>query len=97
MSIIFAIAAAIFSAITPTLVGEATTVIFDGVTEGMALRDAGVTVDVYPIDFEAINQIIITLSVLYVLQSLFRYVQNYVTGVVAQRTVYDMRKDLKEK
>ena len=97
LTIIFAIAAAIFSAITPTLVGEATTVIFDGVTEGMALRDAGVTVDVYPIDFEAINQIIITLSVLYVLQSLFRYVQNYVTGVVAQRTVYDMRKDLKEK
>ena len=97
LTIIFEIAAAIFSAITPTLVGEATTVIFDGVTEGMALRDAGVTVDVYPIDFEAINQIIITLSVLYVLQSLFRYVQNYVTGVVAQRTVYDMRKDLKEK
>ena len=41
LTIIFAIAAAIFSAITPNLVGQATTVIFDGVTEGMALRDAG--------------------------------------------------------
>lgn len=97
LTIIFAILAAIFSAVTPNLVGQATTVIFDGVTEGMALRDAGVSVETFPIDFGAINKILITLSVLYVLQAVFRYVQNYVTGVVAQRTVYDMRKDLKEK
>lgn len=97
LTIIFAIAAAIFSAITPSLVGQATTVIFDGVTEGNALRDAGAVIEAYPIDFGAINKILITLSILYVLQALFRYVQNYVTGVVAQRTVYDMRRDLKAK
>lgn len=94
---VFAILAAVISAITPTLIGRATTIIFDGVTEGMALRDAGVEVDVYPIDFEAIGNIITTLIVLYLLQTAFRYIQNYVTGVIAQRTVYDMRKDLKEK
>lgn len=96
-TILFAIAAAVFSAITPTLVGQATTVIFEGVTDGLALRDAGETVNVFPIDFDAVHRILLTLTVLYLLQTVFRYIQNYVTGVVAQRTVYDMRKDLKEK
>lgn len=94
---VFAIGAAIISALTPNYIGQATTIIFDGVTEGMALREAGEIVDVYPIDFQAIYQIITLLIVLYIFQTIFRYIQNYVTGVVAQRTVYDMRKDLKEK
>lgn len=94
---VFAILAAVISALTPTLIGRATTIIFDGVTEGIALRNAGQVVEVYPIDFEKIGNIISILIVLYILQMIFRYVQNYVTGVVAQRTVYDMRKDLKEK
>lgn len=97
MTFVFATVAAIISAITPTIIGRATTIIFDGVTEGMNLRDAGVEIDVFPIDFDAIRRIITTLIVLYLLQSIFRYLQNYVTGVIAQRTVYDMRKDLKEK
>ena len=94
---VFAIAAAIISAVTPTLIGRATTIIFDGVREGIDMRNAGQTVDAYPIDFEAIQNIIIFLVVLYLFQTIFRYVQNYVTGIVAQNTVYDMRKDLKEK
>ena len=96
-TIIFAVLAAAISAVTPAVVGQATTIIFDGVTEGLALKEAGQAVDVYPIDFEAIQNIIITLVLLYLFQTLFRYIQNYVTGVVAQNTVYDMRKDLKEK
>lgn len=97
MTFVFAIVAAVISAITPTLIGRATTIIFDGVTEGMNLRDAGVEIERFPIDFDAIRTIIITLIVMYLLQAVFRYLQNYVTGVIAQRTVYDMRKDLKEK
>lgn len=97
VTFVFAIAAAILSAITPTLIGQATTIIFDGVTEGIALREAGQIVDVYPIDFDRVQRIILTLIVMYLFQTIFRYVQNYVTGIVAQRTVYDLRKDLKEK
>lgn len=94
---IFAILAAVISAMTPTLIGRATTIIYEGVTEGLALREAGQTVNVYPIDFDAIQSIVILLIFLYLFQTIFRYIQNYVTGVVAQNTVYDMRKDLKEK
>src|SRR5699024_12540759 len=47
--------------------------------------------------FEAITRILLLLGTLYILEAIFRYAQSYLTGVLAQRTVYDMRKDLKEK
>lgn len=96
-TIFFASGAALFSAFTPTILGNATTEIFDGFKEGMALREAGETVTTFPIDFEAITRILLLLGTLYILEAIFRYAQSYLTGVLAQRTVYDMRKDLKEK
>lgn len=94
---IFAGGAALISAFTPGILGQATTVIYDGFREGMALREAGEVVNVHPIDFDAITRIAITLAILYILQALFSYGQGYITGILAQRTVYDLRKDLKEK
>lgn len=95
--VIFASGAAIVSALTPGLLGRATTIIFDGFVEGNALREAGQQIDVHPIDFGAIGQIVKVMTVLIILQAVFRYFQGYLTAVVAQRTVYDLRKDLKEK
>lgn len=95
--VVFASGAAIISAITPSLIGQATSVIFDGFLEGMALREAGQVVDVHPIDFDVIGRIVRILTILLLVQAGFRYAQGYITGIVAQRTVYDMRKDLKEK
>jgi len=96
-TIFFAAGAALFAAFTPTILGNATTEIFNGFKEGMALREAGETVTTFPIDFEAITRILLLLGTLYILESIFRYAQSYITGVLAQRTVYDLRKDLKEK
>jgi ATP-binding cassette subfamily B protein len=95
--VITAILAAALAALGPSVLGRATTIIFDGVTEGMAMREAGQTVDVFPIDFAAIRNIVFILIALYLFEALFRYLQRYITAVVAQRTVYDLRKDLKEK
>jgi len=95
--VFFAAGSALFAAFTPGVLGQATTVIFEGVQEGMAMREAGETVDVFPIDFAAIRNIVIVLVVLYVLEAIFRYLQRYITAVVSQQTVYDLRKDLKEK
>src|SRR5690625_1263553 len=95
--IFFASGAALFAALTPSVLGRATTTIFEGFTEGMAMREAGQTVDVLPIDFDAIRRIIFLLVALYILEALFRYLQRYITAIISQRTVYDLRKDLKEK
>lgn len=95
--VFFASGAALFAAFTPSVLGRATTTIFEGFTEGMAMREAGQTVDVLPIDFDAIRRIVFILVALYIFEALFRYLQRYITAVISQRTVYDLRKDLKEK
>ncbi|MDN6409086.1 MAG: ABC transporter ATP-binding protein/permease [Tetragenococcus halophilus] len=95
--VFFASGAAIVSALQPGLLGRATTIIFEGFQKGMSLREAGEKVDVHPIDFGAVAQVIKILVVLLILQAVFRYAQNYLTAVVAQRTVYELRQDLKEK
>ncbi len=95
--VFFASGSAIISAAKPGLLGRATTIIFDGFLEGTALREAGEQIDVHPIDFGAIAQIARIFIVLLVVQAIFNYVQNYLTAIVAQRTVYELRRDLKEK
>ncbi len=95
--VIFASVAAIVSALKPGLLGRATTIIFDGFVEGTALREAGQQINAHPIDFGAIANIAKIFVILIIIQAVFRYAQNYLTAIVAQRTVYDLRKDLKEK
>ena len=95
--VVFAAGSALFAAFTPSVLGQATTEVFEGFREGMALREAGETVDVFPIDFDAIRRIVLILVILYVLEAIFRYLQRYTTAVISQRTVYDLRKDLKAK
>lgn len=95
--VFFAAGAALFAAFTPSVLGQATTEIFEGFREGMALREAGETVDVLPIDFTVIRNIVFFLAALYILEAIFRYLQRYLTAVISQETVYSLRKDLKEK
>lgn len=95
--VFFASGSAIISAAKPGLLGRATTIIFDGFLEGTALREAGEQIDVHPIDFGAIAQISKIFIIILVLQAIFNYAQNYLTAIVAQRTVYELRRDLKEK
>ena len=92
-----AIIAIVLQTQTPKILGEATTEIFNGVVEGMKLRQAGQSVAVLPIDFDLIARILFTVAVFYILSAIFRYFQQFTMTRVAQRTVYDLRKDLKAK
>lgn len=94
---ILAIIAIVLQTQTPKILGEATTEIFKGVVEGTKLQQAGQPVDVLPIDFDLIAGILATVAVFYVLSAIFRYFQQFTMTRVAQRTVYDLRKDLKDK
>lgn len=82
---IFAILSTIFNIFSPKELGKATTEIFKGVmtSEG--------------IDNDKIFNILMLVLILYLGSSLFSFIQQYVMSSVAQRTVYDMRKDLKAK
>ncbi|WP_314302511.1 ABC transporter ATP-binding protein [Brevibacillus parabrevis] len=81
----------IFGILSPKLLGNATTTIFEGFM-GKVKGVPGAT-----FDFSAIWQIVVTLIGLYLFSSLFAYIQQYVMASVAQKTVYTLRKEVNEK
>ncbi|MGL5642489.1 MAG: ABC transporter ATP-binding protein [Paraclostridium sp.] len=87
--IIAAILSAIFSIVSPKILGQATTKIFEGIV--LKMKGQG------GIDFNFISRILILLIVLYIISSIFNYMQQYIIVSVAQKTVYDMRKDIYDK
>jgi ATP-binding cassette subfamily B protein len=82
---IAAVLSTLFNVISPKLLGDATSSIFDSFTSGT------------PIDFEFIARILLLLIGLYLLSSLFSYVQQYVMAGISQRTVAQLRKEVNEK
>lgn len=88
---VMAILSTLFSIFSPKVMGKATTKLF----EGIVAKVQGVPGA--EIDFHYVWQIIMILIGLYVLSALFGYVQQYLMAGVAQKTVYDLRKDVNAK
>ncbi|CAG7617387.1 ABC transporter ATP-binding protein [Paenibacillus allorhizosphaerae] len=89
--LITAVLSTIFSIVSPKIMGKATTKMFEGILAKMnGVPDAA-------IDFSYIFNIVLILIVLYAFSSLFAYIQQYLMAGVAQRTVYHLRKEVKEK
>ncbi|MBM6997995.1 ABC transporter ATP-binding protein [Paenibacillus sp. DXFW5] len=89
--LVMAILSTVFSIFSPKVMGKATTKLF----EGIVAKSQGVPGA--EIDFQYVWQIIMILIGLYVLSALFGYVQQYLMAGVAQKTVYDLRKDVNAK
>ncbi|MFL6518155.1 MAG: ABC transporter ATP-binding protein [Bacillus sp. (in: firmicutes)] len=89
--LITAIISTIFSIVSPKILGKATTKLF----EGLMLKFKGVPGA--KIDFDYIGQIILLLIGLYILSAIFAYIQQYIMAGVAQKTVYNLRKEVEEK
>ncbi|NIK67346.1 ABC transporter ATP-binding protein [Paenibacillus sp. BK720] len=79
-----AILSTVFSIVSPKIMGHAMTKL----AEGFIAKH---------IDFDAINQILLILVVLYIISSVFSYIQQYLMAGVAQNTVYDLRKQVNAK
>jgi len=86
-----AVLSTIFSIISPKIMGKATTKLF----QGIVLKLHGVPGA--SVDFSYILNIIMILIGLYVFSSVFSYVQQYVMAGVAQKTVYELRKQVNDK
>jgi ABC-type multidrug transport system, ATPase and permease components len=86
-----AIISTIFNIASPKILGKATDKLFEGLI--MKLQHVpGATVD-----FGYIGNILILLAVLYIISSVFNYLQQYIMAGVSQGTVYRMRKEVDEK
>ncbi len=81
----------VFNVIGPKIMGQATTTIF----EGFVLKARGVPGA--QIDFQAVGTILFELLALYLVASVFQYVQQYMMAGIAQSTVYAMRRDVEAK
>lgn len=81
----------VFSIVGPKLMGNAITVLFEGIY-GKFQGIPGAAVD-----FTKIRDILFLLAGLYVLSSLFSYIQQYLMAGVAQKTVFDLREDINQK
>ncbi|EGP5650871.1 ABC transporter ATP-binding protein [Enterococcus faecium] len=94
---VLAIAAVIFQIQTPKVLGKATTEIFKGVMAGAQQMQQGQQVTKFPIDFDKIAQIIATVIVMYLISTVFNFLQQFIMTRVSQRTVYELRHDLEAK
>jgi ATP-binding cassette, subfamily B, multidrug efflux pump len=86
-----AIMSTVFMIVGPKIMGNAITELFEG-AYGKFQGIPGAA-----INFEKIGQILLILVGLYILSSLFNYVQQYIMSSVAQDTVYDLREDVNKK
>src|SRR5690606_19161002 len=93
LSAVFVLAAlgTVFNILAPKIMGDATTLLFDG----FMLKRQGAAGSV--VDFPAIARILATLAALYIASSAFAYAQGYIMAGLAQRIVLDMREDVNRK
>ncbi|MFR1709372.1 MAG: ABC transporter ATP-binding protein [Clostridium sp.] len=88
--IIFAIGSAAFSIIGPKVLGKATTNIFKGLVGKITGSGVG-------IDFEYIGRILLILLGLYIISTIFSFVQGFIMSGVTQKVSYNLRKEISEK
>jgi len=92
---IFAILSTIFSIVGPKVMGKAITKIGEGfAAKMMAIK---MQQPIPTMDFTYIGQIVLILLGLYLISAAFSYSQQYIMAGVAQKTVYNMRKEVDEK
>ena len=87
--ILCAIASTVFSVIGPDLLGKATTELSNGLLA--KIQGTG------SIDFTKIGQILLFVLGLYLLSTLFSFVQGWLMTGVTQKVCYRMRRDISEK
>ncbi|TJY41354.1 ABC transporter ATP-binding protein [Cohnella pontilimi] len=89
--LVTAVLSTVFGIISPKLLGNVTTKLFEGMMGKLkGIPGAG-------IDFAGIWQILLVLIGLYLLSALFSFIQQYIMAGVAQKTVYALRNEVNGK
>ena len=83
------IGATIISIVGPKILGNATTLLFDGIVAKIGGTGS--------IDFAGIFRILSTLAFLYLLSFLLNYLANFTTSFISTSVSYDLRKRISEK
>ena len=87
--VLFALISTVFGIVGPKIMGQATTKLFEGLVA--KINNTG------GIDFEKIAGILLTVLGLYVLSSMFMFIEGWLMSNISQRLTYDIRKDISKK
>jgi ATP-binding cassette subfamily B multidrug efflux pump len=93
--LVTAIIGTVFNIVGPKILGLATTKLFEGVVANIRAQFAHLPPP--GVDFHYIATVLLILLGLYVISSVFMYIQQYIMAGVAQRTMYRLRRDVDEK
>jgi ATP-binding cassette, subfamily B, multidrug efflux pump len=88
--LLFATASTIFNILGPKILGQATTKLFEGVMAQIAGTGEG-------IDFDYIGRILLIMVGLYLLATVFAFVQGWIMAGVSAKVTYRFRRDIAEK
>lgn len=89
--LIAALLSTVFGIISPKIMGMAITRLYENlIMRSQGAPEAGV-------DFPYILHILMMLGALYILSALFNYIQQFILAGVAQKTMFDVRKDMEAK
>ena len=86
---VFAVVSTVFNVAGPKILGRATTALSEGLM-GKITKTGG-------IDFDLIGKILLFTLGLYVISSLFSFLQGYIMSGITQKVCYRMRKEISEK
>lgn len=86
---VFAVISTVFNVAGPKILGRATTALSEGLM-GKITKTGG-------IDFDLIGKILLFTLGLYVISSLFSFLQGYIMSGITQKVCYRMRKEISEK
>jgi ATP-binding cassette subfamily B multidrug efflux pump len=93
--LVAAIIGTVFNIVGPKILGLATTKLFAGI---IAKYEALARHQTSPgVDFGYIGTVLLILLGLYIISAIFIYIQQYIMAGVAQRTMYQLRKEVDEK
>lgn len=85
------VAASVFSIFTPMLIGQAINQIYDGIKNAVASGG------MFEVNFATMGGIMLAILGLYLLSTLFNYIQQYVMASISQRFSLTMRKSISDK
>lgn len=89
ITFICAVISTLFTVISPLLIGRATTIIYDGITQIMNHTGS--------IDFESLYFLLLIATVLYIVSAIFTYLQSWFLTQISTDISYKLRKQLIDK
>jgi ABC-type multidrug transport system, ATPase and permease components len=87
--LLFAVGSTVFTVIGPTILGNATNVITDGIISKIKGGDG--------IDFTKLENILFSLILMYVASAVFSFIMGLILTGITQRVTYKFRRDISEK